>query len=108
MIIILLVSWSILAVEVLNPVNQGLIAEGIVQDEWCQAIFTSVAYSTLAMFQTLVAGDSWGTCIIPVVRQEPWTFVLFTGALACVQLGFTNLILSVIVDQAAEAKQKSQ
>merc|ERR1740121_1500271 len=32
-------------------------------------------------------------------------FLLFAGALVCIQLGFTNLVLAVIVDKAAEARE---
>lgn len=51
-------------------------------------------------FQTLVAGDSWGACTLPVIRASTLAFVIFAGALVCVQLGFMNLILAVIVERA--------
>jgi len=40
------------------------------------------------------------------VTESPLTFIIFAGALVTVQLGFTNLILSVIVDKAAEAREE--
>jgi len=101
LILILLVMWSILAVEVINPISQRIPR----QDEYCYRAFTSVLRTTLYFFQTLVAGDSWGLCTIPIINAEPYTYALFALALVSVQLGFMNLVLAVIVDKAAEARE---
>lgn len=95
---LLLVS-AILAVEFIHPVSNGLDP-----DLGCKDVFGSVFFALVQLFQTLVAGDSWGTCAVPIVTESPLTFIIFAGALVTVQLGFTNLILSVIVDKAAEAR----
>lgn len=59
-------------------------------------------------FQTLVAGDSWGSCAIPLIERTPLSFALFAGSLVTVQLGLTNLILAVIVEKAQEAHEDNK
>jgi len=105
MILLLLVAWSLFAVEFIHPINKRVNAEADVR---CANAFQSVLSSTLLFFQTLVAGDSWGACAIPIIEEEPWTYGLFAGALVTVQLGFTNLVLAIIVDKAAEAREGSK
>jgi len=58
------------------------------------------------LFQTLVAGDSWGYCGIDIVLKAPWAWFLFACSLCSIQLGFTNLILAVIVEKAASAHEE--
>eukprot|EP00405_Crypthecodinium_cohnii_P049277 CAMPEP_0206602538 /NCGR_PEP_ID=MMETSP0325_2-20121206/47473_1 /ASSEMBLY_ACC=CAM_ASM_000347 /TAXON_ID=2866 /ORGANISM="Crypthecodinium cohnii, Strain Seligo" /LENGTH=405 /DNA_ID=CAMNT_0054115097 /DNA_START=288 /DNA_END=1502 /DNA_ORIENTATION=+ len=73
--------------------------------DWCQVAFSTVLNSTLFFFQTLVAGDSWGACAIPIVHYRPATFILFSLALVSVNVGLMNLVLASIVDKAAEARE---
>merc|ERR1739838_1084085 len=73
-------------------------------DDWCDEAFLKVLKAVIYFFQTLVAGDSWGLCAVPIGKKEPWTLILFALVLVIVQLGFTNLILAVIVEKAAEAR----
>jgi len=105
MIILLLLLWSILAVEVIHKDNIRLDWEDDRMDQYCRDAFSSVSRSILLFFQTLVAGDSWGTCALPVIIAYPGTFCIFAGALVCVQLGFTNLILAVICEAAQSAHE---
>merc|ERR1712129_77683 len=100
-ILFLLLMASILAVEILHPLNMERDS-----DAWCKDAFLSVIKAVLLFFQTLVAGDSWGLCAVPVVKKSPGTLILFASVLVIVQLGFTNLILAVIVEKAAEAREK--
>lgn len=99
-ILFLLLMTGILAVELIHPIN----LECDPPDGWCQNAFVSVMKAVLYFFQTLVAGDSWGLCAVPVVKHSPWTIVPFALVLVLVQLGFTNLILASIVEKAAEAR----
>lgn len=75
-------------------------------DDWCTDAFSSVVKTVLFYFQTLIAGDSWGACVIPMVRKSWPLFFLFSSSLICITLGFTNLILSVIVDNAATDREE--
>jgi len=102
LILTLLVMWSLMAVEVIYPESLKL---ELAEDDICRDAFSSVFRSTLTFFQTLVAGDSWGACAIPIINRAPQTYLLFAMALVTVQLGFTNLVLAVIVDKANEARE---
>jgi len=101
----LLLISAILAVEFIHPVSNRLDPDRYPQAVDCQDVFKSVFFAAIQLFQTLVAGDSWGACTVPIVMESWPTFIIFAGALVTVQLGFTNLILSVIVDKAAEARE---
>jgi len=96
----LLVLWSILCVEMMNPVNVGIDKH---DEEWCADVFLSVWNCMLWFFRTLVAGDSWGACTLPIIERSRFAFLIFALALVSVQLGFMNLILAVIVDNANRA-----
>lgn len=74
-------------------------------DDWCVDAFSSTVKTVLFYFQTLIAGDSWGTCVVPMVRKDWKLFILFSSGLATINLGFTNLILSVIVDNAHQGRE---
>jgi len=101
-IIIMLGLWSLLAVEIVHPRNHGIEHKR----EYCVLAFSSVQRATLFFFQTLVAGDSWGECTIPIIMESWEVIIVFAGALVSVQLGFTNLILAVIVEAAARARER--
>eukprot|EP00930_Biecheleria_cincta_P098698 TRINITY_DN9034_c0_g1_i1.p1 TRINITY_DN9034_c0_g1~~TRINITY_DN9034_c0_g1_i1.p1 ORF type:complete len:608 (-),score=113.40 TRINITY_DN9034_c0_g1_i1:14-1837(-) len=103
-IVIVLLMWSVLSVELLNEANQEL----NVDNEFCQSMFSSVSGASLMFFQTLVAGDSWGPCAIPLIEGSPTSAFLFAGSLVTVQLGLTNLILAVIVEKAQEAHESNK
>jgi len=104
MILVLLLLLAILCVELIHPMSLR-IHQG---DEYCEAAFATVWHCILMFFQTLVAGDSWGHCALPVIKEAWWTFLIFSAAVISVQLGFMNLILAVIVERAAEAKEEDQ
>jgi len=106
LIVLLLIFFAIISVEIVHPLNLRYIEtrpEGDVA-EWCEAAFDSVFNATLLFFQTLVAGDSWGSCILPLVRYQPAVGLIFICATGSVQMGFLNLILSVVVDSAARSR----
>mmetsp|Transcript_14301 Transcript_14301/g.27715 ORF Transcript_14301/g.27715 Transcript_14301/m.27715 type:complete len:532 (-) Transcript_14301:60-1655(-) len=102
-ILFLLLISGILAVEIMHPINQDCDPDG-----FCKDAFLSVTKAVLLFFQTLVAGDSWGACAVPIVKKAPWTLALFAVVLVIVQLGFTNLILAVIVEKAGEAREQDK
>eukprot|EP00927_Polykrikos_kofoidii_P020626 TRINITY_DN19826_c1_g2_i1.p1 TRINITY_DN19826_c1_g2~~TRINITY_DN19826_c1_g2_i1.p1 ORF type:complete len:581 (-),score=84.22 TRINITY_DN19826_c1_g2_i1:254-1996(-) len=105
MIVLIIICFSILSVELLFD-KHDQIAYG--DDPWCEEVFTSVFKVFLMFFQNLVAGDSWGRCLLPVILAKPEMFFIFAGALVCVQLGFMNLILSSIVESAAKRSQEDE
>lgn len=102
LIMLLLLMWSITAVEFLQPISIRVFDEG----SDCHSSFNSVFTTTLLFFQTLVAGDSWGACSIGIIHEAPLTWILFALSLVCIQIGLTNLILAVVVEKAAEAHEE--
>eukprot|EP00927_Polykrikos_kofoidii_P023899 TRINITY_DN21854_c0_g1_i1.p1 TRINITY_DN21854_c0_g1~~TRINITY_DN21854_c0_g1_i1.p1 ORF type:complete len:685 (-),score=104.97 TRINITY_DN21854_c0_g1_i1:26-2044(-) len=103
MIVLLLLIFAVVSVEMLHDKQHTIEFE---DGSWCREAFVSVWKVFLMFFQNLVAGDSWGKCAIPVILAQPGMFVIFAAALVCVQLGFTNLILSSIVESAATCRQE--
>jgi len=108
LIIVLLMFWSLIALEVINPINQEMLDAQDPDNIFCREAFGSVFNASLLFFQTLVAGDSWGACIVPIIKYNKPSFVLFAAALVCVSLGFMNLILAVIVDNATSARDSDK
>merc|ERR1719410_3002124 len=98
MILVLLLLFSLVLVELVNnkPIST--------LDDQCQDAMRNVFRCVLMLFQTLVAGDSWGACALPIIDIWFPSVFLFAASLVCVQLGFTNLILAVIVDSANAAR----
>jgi len=105
MIACLLLIWSILGVEIIHPVTESDALQGD-QYKYCRESFSKVQTTMLIFFQTVFAGDSWGACAIPIVLEEPGCFFIFAGTLITIQLGFTNLVLAVIVERATKATEK--
>jgi len=102
---ITLTLWSILAVEILHPLNQRIAAAGVYDSppcERCSRAFESVAQSNLTLFQTLVFGDNWGQIAMPMIEAEPAVALILVLAGMSVHVGLLNLILTVIVDKARE------
>jgi len=110
LILIFLLIWSIMAVQFIHPLNRELQKNGV----WdatdcarCPEAFSSVPMSMLTFIQQIVAGDSWGLVTVPIVEAYPVTIVFFLSVFVSVGLAILNLILAVIVDKAADAKQDS-
>jgi hypothetical protein len=102
MIIALMVTvWSLVAVAYVHPLNIKLASPE------CKDAFASVYLSSLTFFQTIVAGDNFGGCTMPIMKQHPWTLVFFLAVLGSISLGLLNLVLSAIVDRAAEVRDQN-
>lgn len=56
------------------------------------------------MFLMVFIGELWSDVAYPIVRQQPLIGIVFMTAFCIVQLGLLNLILTVIVDGAAQAR----
>lgn len=109
MIILILAVASILAVQLIHPINQEVLLErpevydGCIR---CPVAFSTVWNSLLTFFQQLVAGDSWGLVSVPIMEQRPWTFFFFLAVLVLTCLVMLNLILAVIVEAAAHVQEE--
>eukprot|EP00931_Biecheleriopsis_adriatica_P027924 TRINITY_DN16708_c0_g1_i2.p1 TRINITY_DN16708_c0_g1~~TRINITY_DN16708_c0_g1_i2.p1 ORF type:complete len:566 (-),score=75.26 TRINITY_DN16708_c0_g1_i2:161-1654(-) len=98
--ILLLCMFAILTISVVQPYRDKE------SEDWCSLAFSSVALTVLYFFQTLIAGDAWGVCATPYILAAPELFFVFSSSLCLITLGFTNLMLSVIVDASTEAREK--
>eukprot|EP00931_Biecheleriopsis_adriatica_P087000 TRINITY_DN61526_c0_g1_i1.p1 TRINITY_DN61526_c0_g1~~TRINITY_DN61526_c0_g1_i1.p1 ORF type:complete len:530 (-),score=94.12 TRINITY_DN61526_c0_g1_i1:28-1545(-) len=96
--------WSILGVQLLHPVNYQLWRDREDECERCLHAFSSVWEANISIFQSIVAGDSWGQLAIPIIRERPWTAIYFAGVLVTISLAMMNLILAMIVDAANRAR----
>ncbi|CAJ1365681.1 unnamed protein product [Effrenium voratum] len=103
---IVMTAFAMMMVEFVNPV---------VQDTRSRSIFFFVIHGNLGaenevmdanllLFQTVVAGDSWGKVAVPVIRSSPATAVIFVGSQLTLVFGVLNLIVAVVVDTFAEAR----
>lgn len=100
-------AWSALSVELVHPVVKQLVQEGEWADcERCHRAFASVMRSNLTFFQTIVGGDSWGLVALPVIERNPWTAVIFIGAIMTLNFGILQLVVCVVVDRFAELRHK--
>merc|ERR1719247_1829753 len=99
--------WSVFAVEMVHPLVKELAEEGKFEDcERCPRAFSSSGQALLTFTQQIVAGDEWGSSTIPIIEKHPWTAIFFGAVLVSVNLGLMNLILSVIVDKAQQARSE--
>lgn len=108
MIVLILTIWSILAVQLLHPVNKKVTEDGhykAIDCTRCPEAFKSVWNSGLTFFQQVVAGDSWGEVSLPVVQKAPWAALFLLAVLVSVNLSMLNLILAVICEAASEARR---
>jgi len=105
----MLTVWGVVAVEFLHPINQEVYQDGTYRDcERCPRAFQTVQDAVLTFMQQIVAGDSWGLVSIPIMEKSPWSAFVFMAVLVSVELGVLNLILTVIVDRAAQARQEDK
>lgn len=107
LVLLVMTIWSIIAVELINPYIQELARQGYWTDcDRCTRSFASVFMANLTLFQTVVAGDSWGLIAAPVIEAYPHLAIIFTCSLMTLVFGVLNLIVAVIVDAAAERRAK--
>ncbi|CAE8615002.1 unnamed protein product [Polarella glacialis] len=99
--------WSMIAVELLNPLVIKLANDGAWPDcPQCSQSFQTVMDANLTFFKTIVAGDSWGLIAMPMITANPWTAIIFVGSLLTIVFGVLNLIVAVVVDEFAEQRQR--
>eukprot|EP00929_Paragymnodinium_shiwhaense_P024097 TRINITY_DN14936_c0_g1_i2.p1 TRINITY_DN14936_c0_g1~~TRINITY_DN14936_c0_g1_i2.p1 ORF type:complete len:663 (-),score=148.51 TRINITY_DN14936_c0_g1_i2:170-2158(-) len=108
MVFLMLTAWGILAVHIVHPVNLQVVENNPAAYDGCERCgraFSTVGHSIVTFFQTLVAGDSWGTVAVPIIEQQPLVFLYFLAVLVTVELVMLNLILAVIVEAAMHAQE---
>eukprot|EP00435_Cladocopium_sp_Y103_P010174 s1083_g2.t1 len=96
---VVMTGWAMLMVEVVHPIMQDRREEG------CMDIATSnVMSANLLLFKTVIAGDSWGELAVPIITEHPATAIIFVGSQLTIVFGVVNLIVAVVVDTFAEAR----
>mmetsp|Transcript_119481 Transcript_119481/g.254953 ORF Transcript_119481/g.254953 Transcript_119481/m.254953 type:complete len:419 (+) Transcript_119481:2-1258(+) len=107
LLVLVMTVWAVIAVELIHPKVMEIADSGDWADcERCRRSFSTVMHANMTLFQTIVAGDSWGKVSIPVIEAHPWTCIIFTGSLLTLVFGVLNLIVAVIVDTFAEIRSK--
>lgn len=99
--------WAMMFVELIQPIVASMESAGEFSEcEYCQSAYTSVWFALLTLFKTVIAGDGWSQMALPVIQAKPWTAILFVGSHLTLVYDVLNLILAVVVDTAAEHRQK--
>mmetsp|Transcript_11505 Transcript_11505/g.26668 ORF Transcript_11505/g.26668 Transcript_11505/m.26668 type:complete len:788 (-) Transcript_11505:129-2492(-) len=100
---VMLVGWSLAAVEILNEMNhQDDLLDFYTETgcERCPRAWESVWQGCLSFLQMTLMGDSWGKYALPLIEKQPFTLILFAGASFSISLLLANLILAVILEKA--------
>ncbi|CAE7269477.1 Scn11a [Symbiodinium sp. CCMP2456] len=105
---VIMTIWAMLLVEIVHPIMKEMrLADVAFQDcARCLKATSSVMDSNLLLFQTVIAGDSWGDIAVPVIEFSPGTAIIFVGSLLTLVFGVLNLIVAVVVDTFAEVRQR--
>ena len=102
LLLVMLGVWGIILVEFVHPTNAFITYPDC---ERCSRAYKTVAHTTLTLFQQVVAGDSWGTPSIRLIEERPILAIVLVMTVGTISLCVMNLILAVIVDSAAEARE---
>ena len=62
----------------------------------------------MTIFQIAIVGDGWGTFVQPLIAASPVAGVVLVFLVLVFLLGFSNLIMSVIVEKAVEAREEDE
>ncbi|CAE7827096.1 Scn11a [Symbiodinium sp. CCMP2456] len=100
--------WAMLIVEWIDPYVRDMVDAGLFEEcgVFCETATTSVMKANLLLFKTVIAGDSWGQMAVPVILMHPETAVIFVGSSLTLVFGVLNLIVAVVVDTFADARER--
>jgi len=102
LLMVMLVAYSIILVEWVHPNNSQITYSTCSE---CTTAFRSVWWSTITLFKQVIAGDSW-IVSYPLIERQPGVAFVMMVIVVTVSLGMINLILTVIVERAAEARER--
>jgi len=105
---VVMTGWAMLIVEVVHPIMQEMMArDGTLFSscEFCSGATSDVMSANLLLFKTVIAGDSWGQIAVPIITEHPATAIIFVGSQLTIVFGVVNLIVAVVVDTFAEARE---
>ena len=99
---VMMTVWALLIVELVNPLMEEVFEDCLE----CQRSTSSVMRANVLLFKTVIAGDGWGKVSVPMVEAYPLTAIIFMGSNLTLVFGVMNLIVAVVVDTFAEARQR--
>jgi len=102
LLFVMLVGYSIVLVEAVHPLNSKIIYSTCSE---CTQGFRSVWFSVLTLYKQIVAGDAW-ILSFPLMEGRVWIALLMLLIVSTVTLGVMNLILTVIVERATDAREQ--
>ncbi|CAK9060751.1 unnamed protein product [Durusdinium trenchii] len=106
---VIMTVWAMLMVELVHPLIGEIYKENSTFAEECPQCISaasSVMHANLLLFKTVIAGDSWGLIAVPVIERYPATALIFMGSQLTIVFGVLNLIVAVVVDTFAEARER--
>jgi len=101
LLFVMLVGYSVILVEWVHPHNSQVEYSTCVE---CTEGFRSVWFSVLTLFKELVAGDAW-IMSFPLMEEHWWIAIMMMVIIMTVTLGVMNLILTIIVERATDARE---
>jgi len=100
---------SIVAVELIQPIVVEVAENGDFGTcTRCSRAFASVMQANLTWFQTIVLGDDWGVYFTPIIEHTPTTGFFIITITIIVALGMLNILMSVVVSKAEDARKDNQ
>eukprot|EP00930_Biecheleria_cincta_P022149 TRINITY_DN16218_c0_g1_i4.p1 TRINITY_DN16218_c0_g1~~TRINITY_DN16218_c0_g1_i4.p1 ORF type:complete len:687 (+),score=99.56 TRINITY_DN16218_c0_g1_i4:158-2218(+) len=110
MMVLLCILWSVIILQAFDMLGNETLFRNDPRfaQYWCEDAFQSTGNTILLLWQTLIAGDSWGACMLPVIMHSPAMSIVFATAFVCVSIGFQNLILAVVVERASHRSEEDQ
>lgn len=110
LVFMLLLMWSVVAVEILHPISQEIVREGGYPERClrCSRSFETTMDSMISWFLLIFTGELWEDLAVPIIENSRLASIVFVAAFVCINFGMLNLILSVIVDRASEARADDQ
>mmetsp|Transcript_54678 Transcript_54678/g.144009 ORF Transcript_54678/g.144009 Transcript_54678/m.144009 type:complete len:451 (-) Transcript_54678:93-1445(-) len=102
LIFVVLLIWSIVAVEIMRPSVQKMDCEE------CSESFDDVTTAMFTWFDLIFIGEAWPLKAVPIMQRNTLSIFVFFIAFVSTTLGLMNLILMVIVDRATEARIDDQ
>jgi len=102
LLMIMLVTYAIILLEWVHPQNSQITYSTCSE---CTTAFRSVWWATITLFKEVIAGDAW-IISFPLIDKQPISAFIMIIIVVTVVLGMVNLILTVIVQRATEARDK--
>lgn len=101
-----LLIFSLVAVQILHPTAKQLAADNMFDEGCarCPHAFDSIGRSAATWWLLIFAGEMWEAMAVPMMERKPYCAPVFILAYVLVNLCLLNLVLTVIVDRAQEAR----